>query len=32
MWKGPFHYPRMLMNVERLLGKIEKGERADALL
>lgn len=32
MWKGPFHYPRMLMNAERLLGKIEKGERADALL
>lgn len=32
MWKGPFHYPRMLMNMEYILDKCEKGEKVDSLL
>ena len=32
MWKGPFHYPRMLMNMEYIFGKLEAGEQVDSLL
>ena len=32
MWKGPFHYPRMLTNMELLLDKLEKGEPVETLL
>ena len=32
MWKGPYHFPRMLMFCETLLGRLENGEKADTLL
>jgi hypothetical protein len=32
MWKGPFHYPRMLMNMEMLFEHLEKGEQVVSLL
>ena len=32
MWKGPFHYPRMLMNMEMLFEHLEKGEQVISLL
>ena len=32
MWKGPFHYPRMLMIMDKLLGRIADGEPMIPLL
>ncbi len=32
MWKGPFHYPRMLANMEKLLSCLEDGKQVETLL
>lgn len=32
MWKGPFHYPRFLMNCEYIFSCLEQGKQVDTLL
>ncbi|MEG1742868.1 MAG: N-acylglucosamine 2-epimerase, partial [Clostridia bacterium] len=32
MWKGPFHYPRCLMNCEKILGLLADGKAMQTIL